>query len=81
MELMVIHKRDGNTAAKTSDRPMFSFWDSGKIQEVPNDILLQFITATGGYFDISQILIDGESFYNTMYSKLFEDMGLKKEIL
>lgn len=62
--------------AKVLDRPMLRFCDLEEIGGVPNKIFPLVIVATVGKFGVSRILIDGESFYDIMYSKLFKKMGL-----
>lgn len=78
---MVVNKKGESTSAKTSDRPIHKFYDNEKVKGMLNYFFHLVITTTIIHFDISWILINGGSFCDIIYSKLFEEMGLNKENL
>lgn len=74
-ELMVVNKKDISTSSKGPERSILGFLDSENIGGIPNDIFPLVITTTVSHFDVSQILTDGGSFCDIMYSKLFEKVA------
>lgn len=80
-EMMVVYHKEGNTSTKIPDRPMLGFWDLENFGGIPNESFPIVIIATIGKFDISQILTDGGSSYDIMYSELFEKMNLNRSNL
>lgn len=51
---------------------MLGFRDSKKVGGISNELFMLVITSIIGQFDVSQILIDGGSLYDILYSLVFE---------
>lgn len=77
---MVVYRKDAGSLAKVYYRPMLGFRGLKKDGGVPKKI------SPGnhrhmGLFDVSYVLINGGSFYNIMYSELFNMIGLGRRSL
>lgn len=81
IKLMVPNKKGGSTSTKSPGRPVFWFLRYQKGWVIPNDISPSVITSTIIHFDVSQILIDGGSLCDIIYSDLLKKMILKKETM
>lgn len=77
-ELMKVSKKEGNTSTKILERTILRFRDREKVERIPNEIFPLVIMDVISNFDVSKILIDGGSSYESMYSNRFKNMGLKK---
>lgn len=79
--MMVVYCKEGSTLAKVFNRPMLGFRDLEKVRSIHNKISPLMIIATVGKFDVSRILIDGGSFYDIMYTNLFEKIRMNQSSL
>lgn len=78
---MDVSKKEGNTSTTNQERHILGFRDSEKVWWILKEILPLVIRVPIANFDVSRVLIDGDSSYDIMYGDLFENMGLKKEKL
>lgn len=76
--MMSIYKNKGRSSSKIYDRPMLGFRNSEMVRGISNDLFPLVIMTIIGQFGVSQILIDRRSSRDTLYSPLFEKMGLDR---
>lgn len=74
VELMAHSKEDGEVFEPNTKRPIPRFRDSEKVSGIPNEGFPLIITATIANFDMSRILINGQSSCNIMYKELYEKL-------
>lgn len=78
---MVVSRKDGNTLTKMSEQPILEFQDSEKVRGILNKAFLLIIMTIITNCNVSEVLIDGRSFCDIMYSNIFENTISMKEKL